>query len=152
MKLRRLCQGGWGWRQEADGDAGHLEEDGSNAEVETKAGRREHQEGATAGKGHILDEHMAKWLEVVLDWKDDKALLDVLRDEVTAVVELEAFAQPIESSGTWDPDQLTNRKTEEELLGELRRDPAAKCSSSVQAAIAELDTKNLTNEERWGST
>ena len=143
-----MSVGGWGCREEADGDAGHLEEDGSNTDVETKTKRQEHREGATAGKGHILDEHMAKWLEVVLDWKSDNALLDVLRDEVTAAVEIEAFAEPIESSGTWDPDQLTNRKTEEELLGELKRDLAAKCGSSVQAEIAEFDTKNLTNQER----
>ena len=53
---------------------------------------------------------MAKWLGVVLEWKSDNDVLDVLRDEVTAALETEAFAQPIESSGTWDPDQLTNRK------------------------------------------
>ena len=80
-------------------------------DVETEAGRQEHQEGATAGKGHILDEHMAKWLEVVLNWKSDYALLDVLRDEVTAVVELEAFAQPIRvlgDAGSGSVDQSKN--------------------------------------------
>ena len=93
---------------------------------------------------------MAKWLESVLEWKSwsDNELLDVLRDEVTAVVETDAFAQPIESSGTWDPDQLTDRKSEEELFGELKRDLRAKCCSSVEAEIAEFDTKNLNNVDR----
>ena len=64
-------------------------------------------------------------------------MLQVLRDEVTAAGEMEAFAQPIESSGTWEPDQLTHRKTEDELMGELRNELeelSAACGSTTSGA------------------
>ena len=119
-----VCQGGWGWAQEASERAEQEQQEATNANLESEPGsadRQKHREGATAragtcavarANGRILDEHMAKWLRAVLEWKGDNDVLDVLRDEVTAALEAEAFAQPIESSGTWDPEQLTNRKTE----------------------------------------
>ena len=97
-----------------------------------------------------MDEHLAKWLDTVIDWKSwsENQLLDVMRDEVTAVVEADVFRQPIESSGTWDPDQLTDRKSEAELFGELKRDLRAKCGSTLEGEIEEFDTKNLNNVDR----
>ena len=88
-------------------------------------------------KGGVLDEELAEWLSTVLDWEGDRPLLEVLRDEVTAAVEAKAFAQPIESSGTWDPDQLRDRKNEGEMLEELKSELARK-----------YDTSNLTRQER----
>ena len=88
-------------------------------------------------KGGVLDEDLAEWLGTVLEWQGDRPLLQVLRDEVTAAVEAKVFAQPIESSGTWDPDQLRDRKNEEELLEELQKEVAQK-----------YDTSNLTKQEK----
>ena len=144
---------GWGraeYRKEAEGAARDIDEDDSDTDIKKKRKRRERREGATAGKGYILDEHLAKWLDTVLDWKSwsENQLLDVMRDEVTAVVEADVFRQPIESSGTWDPDQLADRKSEAELFGELKRDLRAKCRSTLEAEIEEFDTKNLNNVDR----
>ena len=84
-------------------DAGHVEHG------RREANRQEHRKGATAkrgttavgsAKGRVLDEHLAEWLRIVLEWPEDSDLLEVLRDEVTAALETKAFAEPMESSGT----------------------------------------------------
>ena len=139
--------GGWGG---VEYPAQDIEEDDSEADIKKKRKRGERRQGATAGKGCILDEHLAKWLDNVLDWKswNENQLLDVMRDEVTAVVEAAVFREPIESTGTWDPDQLTDRKSEAELFGELRKDLRAKCGCALEAEIEEFDTKNLNSVER----
>ena len=50
---------GWGraeYRKEAEGAARDIDEDGSDTDIKNKPKRRERREGATAGKGYILDD------------------------------------------------------------------------------------------------
>ena len=86
--------------------------------------KQEQQEVATACASsaarpsrHITDASLARWMRTVIDWRGADDFLEVLRDEVSAAAEMEAFGEPIESSGTWGPDQVTHRNTEEELMG-----------------------------------
>ena len=64
---------------------------------------------------------LAVWLDglsLKFEGAWDKTL-DVLRDELTGVQELEAFTrEPAEHSGTWDPDNHEGRRAEQDLLGE----------------------------------
>ena len=58
-----------GWWGGVEYPAQDIEEDDSEADIKKKRKRGERRQGATAGKGCILDEHLAKWLDTVLDWK-----------------------------------------------------------------------------------
>ena len=124
-----------------------------DAEVADEEEKQEPEEAATAGgdvscaarpSRHIKDEVLAKWMRTVVDWQGEDDLLQVLRDEVTAAGEMEAFAQPMESSGTWDPDNLTHAKTDEELAGDLRDDleeyAAPRGSTTTRAAQHETES------------
>ena len=70
----------------------------------------------------IQDIVMARWLERTIQWNEQSSLLDVLRDELTTVQELEALQHPVESSGTWAPDELLTKKTEDQLVAEFQDD------------------------------
>ena len=67
----------------------------------------------------VQDEALARWLTQVVEWHSNDDLLFVLRDELTAVQELEALTHPVEESGTWEPDDLAASKTQEELMGDF---------------------------------
>ena len=105
-------------------------------------------------------EAFAKWLLSTIDWQGESTLLDALRDEITTVFEVEAKAQPIETSGTWAPDDHSTKQSEEHLLDELRSELRGFCGDSgdganapsevdvAVTAIDEFETTNITPAER----
>ncbi len=75
----------------------------------------------------MRDVPLARWLEQIpLDMHGDDKILDVLRDEVTALFEMEAMEHPVESSGTWAPDDVEHSKTQEQLIDEFYTELHAK--------------------------
>ena len=99
--------------EEEEGDAEEAGADGDGAEVPPVKPVVRHR---------IKDVALARWLERTLPWNEQSSLLDVLRDELTTVQELEALQHPVESSGTWAPDELLGKKTEGELITEFKED------------------------------
>ena len=93
---------------------------------------------------------------MALPWSEQSILLDVFRDELTTVQELEALQHPVESSGTWAPDELLGKKTEDELVTEFQAalaraygylagndGVAAPGPSTAAAALVEIDTEKV---------
>ena len=55
----------------------------------------------------VRDVPLARWLEQIpLDMHGDDKILDVLRDELAALFEMEAMEHSVEVSGTWAPDDV----------------------------------------------
>ena len=73
------------------------------------------QESAPNRHPHLDEEALAAWmLQKELGHGCDE-LVDVLRDEFTAVLETEAWDNVFEQSGTWQPDGLDSRRTEADM-------------------------------------
>jgi hypothetical protein len=109
---------------------------------------------------------LARWLERTLPWSEQSTILDALRDELTTVQELQALQHPVESSGTWAPDELLGKKTEDELVTEFQAElskaysslagdggasaqgPTAPSGAEIEAEKEQLDTSAMTRAER----
>ena len=100
----------------------------------------------------VRDVPLARWLEQIpLDMHGDDKILDVLRDEVTALFEMEAMEHPVESSGTWAPDDVEHSKTQEQLIDEFYTELHAKPSEAHgrgSELAAQVDLKHMTPAER----
>jgi hypothetical protein len=153
----------------------HAEAEQEPAERETPGGD---DDAADADATHakvavhqrLKDVALARWLESTIQWNEQSSLLDVLRDELTTVQEMEALQHPVEASGTWAPDELLTKKTEDQLVTEFQNDlnktfgsliapdgavasdpaddAAAPSSAEINAEQKEFDTAGMTRQER----
>ena len=64
---------------------------------------------------HLDEESLAAWMQLKELHHGSDALIDVLRDEFTAVLETEAWNNVFEQSGTWQPDGLESKQSEAEM-------------------------------------
>ncbi len=112
----------------------------------------EHAAGTRALRKQVRDVPLARWLEQIpLDMHGDDKILDVLRDEVTALFEMEAMEHPVGSSGTWAPDDVEHSKTQEQLIDEFYTELHAKPSEAHgkgSELAAQVDLKHMTPAER----
>lgn len=93
-----------------------------NAEADGAAAAADFPCAKAVVRRRLEDAVLARWLVRTLPWGEESSLLDVLRDELTTVQELEALQHPVESSGTWAPVELLGKKTEDELVTEFQAD------------------------------
>ena len=130
----------------------------------TEADQDRHPADSSTACREIKDETLAQWLLDVLgnDCIEEDAfakLLGKLRDELTVLFEHEAAQCPLETSGTWEPDDVCNDRTQEELIDELRAEVAQNFGSAVgpvgplatlgsSERQTKFDTTNMTPKER----
>ena len=107
-----------------------LKQEVGKAAQETRAADEEDEGGGERplGEDVLTDRAVAHWLHSWAKWEGGGEVLDVLRDEWTAVQEVAAWRQPLEHSGTWAPDDPEAKRQEEELMDafweELQREHA----------------------------
>jgi hypothetical protein len=66
-------------------------------------------------------------------------LIDVLRDEFTAVLETEAWNNVFEQSGTWQPDGLEGKQSETDMIS-MYHDELANTVGSASARVEPVNT------------
>ena len=73
------------------------------------------QEHASERHPHLDEESLAAWMQLKDLGHGSDELIDVLRDEFTAVLETEAWDNVFEQSGTWQPDGLETKRSEADM-------------------------------------
>ena len=71
----------------------------------------------------VPDIVLSSWINkhIIADSNVEETL-ELLRDELTATHELLALQMPLDECGMWSPDAITNNKTQDELMEELKED------------------------------
>jgi len=100
-----------------------------------------------ATQAHLLnDVDTAAWLTHMGLWEGTESVLDVLRDELTAIHETAAWSDVWQHSGTWNPNGLETDATTAELLdsflnelqGTFPEGPTAAAHGEAVAPVAVL--------------
>ena len=88
-------------------------------------------EPRSAPDGHITHVELTAWLEQILAGQAPAEVKEVLLDEITAIHASESMRHPVEESGMWDPEDGGTKKSEEQLLAELRQELAEQMGSDA---------------------
>ena len=73
------------------------------------------EEHASERHPHLSEESLAAWMQLKDLGQGSDELIEILRDEFTAILETEAWDNIFEQSGTWQPDGLETKRSEADM-------------------------------------
>ena len=87
--------------------------------VEETEGASEEGAPCAARSKSLALEHVVQYLEAFCKVTGEFSLENVLKDELTAAMELAAWESPMVASGFWSPEEVANQTTEADMMNDM---------------------------------